>query len=264
MHRHILAAFAGLVLAAAPSVRAAEETAFRLDFEAYLGGFRILSAAAQGRYGAKDYAIEVGARTRGVVAWFGNWMGRGVSRGAAGADGLQPIGFRADTTWRGEPRFVDLAYGADRSVAVRAEPLPEKDNRDPVPEEETVDTMDALSAAVALIRSVNAAGRCAGAVRVYDGRRRFDMRLGEDGSETLVKTSYSAFAGEALKCRVAMRRIGGFWKNVEHPEDGKPSFLWMARLEPGGPYLPVRIAAETPLGTLVMHLTGAGKPDGAN
>jgi len=264
MRRHVIAVFMGLVLAGAPAVRAAEETAFRLDFEAYLGGFRILSAASQGRYGAEDYAIEVGARTRGVVAWFGNWVGRGVSRGTAAADGLHPAGFRADTTWRGEPRFVELTYGADRSVAVRADPPPEQDNRDPVPEQETVDTMDALSAVVSLIRSVNAAGRCAGTVRVYDGRRRFDMRLGDDGRETLEKTGYGMFAGEALKCRVAMRRIGGFWKNVEHPEDGKPSFLWMARLDPGGPYLPVRIAAETPLGTLVMHLTGTGKPNGAN
>ncbi|MGQ0676249.1 MAG: DUF3108 domain-containing protein [Rhodospirillales bacterium] len=264
MRRALASLLLALALAGAAPARAAEGTAFRLDFEAYLGGFRSLSAAAEGRYDARAYAIEVAARTRGVVAWFGDWVGRGVSRGAASGGALRPTGFRADTTWRGEPRFVELAYAPDGSVAVNAEPPPELDNRDPVPARETLDTVDALSAAMALIRSVNAAGRCAGETRVYDGRRRFDMRLSDDGEDAVPKSGYGVFAGAALKCRVALRRIGGIWKNVEHPEDGKPSFLWMARLAPGGPYLPVRIEAETPLGTLIMHLSAVGRPNGTN
>ena len=255
-----------LVLAVAPAARAADEAAsFRLDFEAYLGGFRVMSIASEGHYTASGYAIEAAARTRGVVGWFGNWVGHGTSEGAVTAAALRPRAHRDDSTWRGDMRFIEMDYAADGSVMVKADPPPEKDNRDLVPREETRGTMDSLSATVALIRAVNAAGGCAGETRIFDGRRRFDLRLGGGEQVVLTKSEQLFYGGPALKCTGTIRRIGGFWKGTDYRlDDDKPSYVWMARLSPSGPLVPVRMEIETGIGTLVVNLSAPPRPNGAN
>lgn len=264
MRRRAAPLILALVLAAPYGALAADEASFRLDFEAYLGGFRVMSVASEGHYSATSYAIEAAARTRGVVGWFGNWVGNGTSAGAVTAAALVPRMHRDDSTWRGDKRFVQMDYAADGSVTVWAEPPPEKDNRDPVPPAETRGTLDSLSAAVALIRAVNAAGGCAGEARIFDGRRRFDLRLSGGEQVMLTKSDQLSFGGPALKCLGTVRRIGGFWKGTEYRlDDDKPSYVWMARLSPSGPLLPVRMEIETGIGTLVVNLS-APKPDGAN
>lgn len=264
MRKSLIPFVLALVLAVAPGARAADEAQFRLDFEAYLGGFRVMSVASEGHYTASGYAIEAAARTRGVVGWFGNWVGNGTSSGALTAAILRPRMHRDESTWRGDKRFVEMVYAADGSVAVRAEPPPERDNRDPVPAAETRDTMDALSAAVALIRAVNAVGGCAGETRIFDGRRRFDLSLGGGEQVVLAKSDQLGYGGPALKCTGTIRRIGGFWKGTDYRlDDDKPSHVWMARLSPSGPLVPVRMEIETGLGTLVVNLS-AMKPNGAN
>lgn len=264
MRRGLVPLGLALVLAFAPAARAADEAAaFRLDFEAYLGGFRVMSIASEGHYTAQGYAIEAAARTRGVVGWFGNWTGNGTSTGAVTAHAFVPRMHRDDSTWRGDKRFVELDYAADGSVTVRAEPPPEKDNRDPVPPGETSGTMDSLSAVVALIRAVNSAGRCAGEARIFDGRRRFDLKLGGGEQAMLEKSDQLFYGGPALKCAGTIRRIGGFWKGTDYRlDDDKPSYVWMARLTPSGPLLPVRMEIETGLGTLVVNLSAPPRANG--
>ena len=264
MRRGLVPLILSLVLAATPVAWAADETAsFRLDFEAYLGGFRVMSIASEGHYTVQGYAIEAAARTRGVVGWFGNWVGNGTSAGAVTAAALAPRMHRDDSAWRGDKRFVEIDYAADGSVTVTAEPPPEKDNRDPVPPGETRGTMDSLSAVVALIRAVNAAGGCAGETRIFDGRRRFDLKLSGGEQVVLEKSDLLAYGGPALKCAGTIRRIGGFWKGTDYRlDDGKPSYVWMARANPSDPLLPVRMEIETGLGTLVVNLSAQTKPNG--
>jgi hypothetical protein len=264
MRAVVLAAVSVLALAGASPARAADEAQFRLDFEAYLGGFRVMSVASEGRYGPGGYAIEAAARTRGVVGWFGDWIGRGVSDGAVKGGGLVPRVHRDESTWRGDKRFVEMNYAADGSVAVRAEPPPEKDNRDPVPAGEMMGTVDALTAALTLIRRVNAAGACAGEARIFDGRRRFDLRLSGGEQVVLTKSDQLGYGGPALKCAGVVRRIAGFWKGTEYRlDDDKPSHVWLARLSPAGPLLPVRMEIEIGIGTLVVNYSQP-RPNGAN
>ncbi|MCK6449410.1 MAG: DUF3108 domain-containing protein [Alphaproteobacteria bacterium] len=260
-------ALAPVLLAVACHGAAAQEAGapsakWRLDYEAYIGGFRILSIVSAVRWDADDYDIEVAALTRGVVGWIGDWRGRGVSHGTVDNGLLRPARSRSDTTWRGETRFTDVTYAADGSVVTAAKPSNEEDNRDPVPPQLARNTIDILSALVALVRKVGATGRCDGSFPVYDGRRRYDLSVSDAGEATLEKTSYSLFAGQARKCEAVMRRLAGFWKEKDPrrqaaPDADKPVVVWLAPPKPGAPSLPVRAEAELALGTLVLHLRAA-------
>ena len=222
----------------------------------------ILSIASQVRWDADAYEIEIAALTRGVVGWIGDWKGRGVSYGAVDNGQLRPAGNRSDSTWRGEARFTELTYAPDGAVTTAAQPSNEQDNRDPVPPELARDTIDVLSALIALVRKVGATGRCDGQFPVYDGRRRFDLSVTDGGEFTLDKNDYSPFAGRARKCLASMRRLAGFWKEKDArrqaaPSEDKPVLIWLAPPKPGAPSLPVRAEAELGLGTLVLHLRAA-------
>lgn len=241
---------------------AQDQVKWRLDYEAYIGGFRIMSIASQVRWDAKAYEIEIAALTRGVVGWIGDWKGRSVAHGTLDNGALRPARSRVDSTWRGEARFTDVIYAPDGSVRTEAQPTNEEDNRDPVPPELARNTIDVLTALIALVRKVGATGRCDGAFAVYDGRRRFDLSASDTGEAVLAPSSYSPFAGRARKCEVSMRRLAGFWKEKDPrrqvaPEQDRPLVMWLAPPKPGAPALPVRAEAELALGTLVLHLRAA-------
>ncbi len=236
---------------------AEQPVALRLNYDAHLGGVRVLSVAALARFAGGAYDLEVASRTVGVVGWVGDWKGNSFTKGTVGEDGLRPASHRADSVWRSEPRFVELTYGADRSVAVAAEPPPDKDDRDPVPESMTRGTVDTLTAIMGLVRSFANDGKCAGAYPAFDGRRRYDIQIEDAGAAVLEASSYSAYAGPARKCRVTTKRVAGYWKGRGNDAAEQQGFVWMAPATPGQPPVPVRAETETPLGALVLNLKKA-------
>lgn len=246
-----------LALALPTTVAAEQPVSLRLNYEAHLGGVRILSVAALARFAAGAYDLEVASRTVGVVGWVGDWKGNSFTRGTVGEGGLRPSSHRADSVWRGEPRFVELTYAADRSVAVQAEPPAARDDREPVPEAQTRNTVDTLTAIMGLVRSFGADGKCAGAYPAFDGRRRYDIRIEDAGEAALEPSGYNAYAGAARKCRVVTRRVAGYWKGRGNDAPEQQGFVWMAPVVAGQPPVPVRAETETALGSLVLNLKKA-------
>lgn len=246
-----------LALLLPTTVAAGEPVSLRLNYDAHLGGVRVLSVAALARFAGGGYDLEIASRTVGVVGWVGDWKGNSFTRGTVGEAGLRPSSHRADSVWRGEPRFVELTYAGDRSVAVAAEPPPDKDDREPVPEGQTRNTVDTLTAIMGLVRSFGADGKCAGAYPAFDGRRRYDIAIEDAGAAALEPSSYNAYAGAARKCRVVTRRVAGYWKGRGNDAPEQQGFVWMAPVVAGQPPVPVRAETETPLGALVLNLKKA-------
>jgi hypothetical protein len=240
-----------------PVLAAADDaTVLRLRYDAHIGGIRVLSVATEAHYDAQAYSLEVAARTVGIVGWVGEWKGDSLTRGGVIGHALRPSSHRADSAWRGEARSVELSYGADGSVRAHVEPPPEKDNREKVPEALTRGTIDTLTAIVALVRGFGQDGQCAGNWKLYDGRRRFDVTIGDAGPATLEPSSYNVYAGQARKCRVTTRRVAGYWKGQVDAAE-QTGFVWMASPGNGMPPVPVRAEAEMGLGTLVVNLRKA-------
>lgn len=237
--------------------RAEEPVALRLRYEAHIGGVRVMSIAALARFAPGGYDLEVASRTVGIVGWVGEFKGNSFTRGTIGEAGLRPASHRSDSTWRSEARLVELTYAADRTVAVVAEPPPDKDDREPVPESQTRGTVDTLTAIMALIRGFGANGQCAGTWPVFDGRRRFDVTIDDAGAATLDPSSYNFYAGPTRKCRITTHRVAGYWKGRPTGDsDDQTGFVWMAPAKPGQLPIPVRAETEFGLGTMVLNLKG--------
>jgi hypothetical protein len=109
-------------------------------------------------------------------------------------------------------------------------------------------------------------GACGGTIPVYDGRRRFDVRLKPEGTQDLAPNKLSGYAGPASACRLTFRNVAGgrtpertmFWRQVDAAGDaGFPTLVHLAPVSPGGEMMPVRVEVDSPFGWAIVHLKGA-------
>jgi hypothetical protein len=289
------AAFAGILIGPVPlagaaeaqlSVSPPEARPLHLVYDIYLGGFHTgrieleidIGHAREPAQAPARYRVVAETRSAGLIDYLIGFRSRAVSEGRQVGGTPHPTRHEVDNTWMGKPRSVRIRYadGApsphsrrDTPETVTIAPSPEVDERDPVPLDARVGAVDPLTAALRV--TMIAAGpegdgeslmrsTCVGAVPVFDGRRRYDIRL-RDGAPDTVEGPY--YHGAALRCRTSLDRIVGFSRNPflprsTDPEDGE---LWFAALDPALPPVPVRFKTDVGLGNALVHLVAHWRGD---
>lgn len=247
--------FAVALLAPATG-RAADSETVRLSYDAYLGPIYVASAQAELRLDGDAYRVVTRAKSEGFAAIFFSWQSEARSEGRRMAGRLAPTLHEVVGEWRGENRQVHLSYDGPGPIDYSVLPPPDGAERDPVPPNLTVGTVDPLSGTLAVLLRVARGGRCEGEIPVFDGRRRYDMIVQPGAPMVLPAIHSSIFAGAAQRCEFKLRRIAGFWKKKS--QVGRrvtDPVLWVASPLDGVPPVPVRFTASTGFGDLRIHLT---------
>lgn len=230
----------------------------RASYEVYFGGLHILSAESEFAPEGSRYAVAARARTQGVLDYFFGWHGETRSVGQFEQDRAVPDR-HTNFGWRGgRERSVVLEYGPGGEVlSARIDPASDPAEVTALPEGSEAGTIDPLTVIAQLSRTVSQTGTCAGEFAVFDGRRRYDLRVTDRGTETLPATGYSIFSGEALRCGVEYAMLGGQRKEPnKYTQTTRERVVYVARPVQGGPAIPVGLKIETDFGTLMAHLTG--------
>lgn len=242
---------------------AAATSPLRATYDVYFGGLHILSAESEFTPEEAGYALTARAKTRGILEVFFDW--RGETRSAGRFDGGRAVPvLHTNFGWRGDrQRSVTLDYGpAGDVLSARIDPPPDPDEVTDLPADAPDGTIDPLSVIAQLSRAVSASGSCTGEFAVYDGRRRYDLRISDKGREALPVTDYSIFSGEAMVCGIEYAMLGGQRKErSKYAETARERVVYVARPVEGGPAIPVGLKIETDFGTLMAHLTGIGSAD---
>ena len=170
-------------------------------------------------------------------------------------DRLQPIEHTQTSNFQGKDRAVTLSYDGHGGFQERkVVPDPHEDQRDEVPEAQTRDTLDIVSALLAGLNNVDRTGSCNGRVPVCD-----------DGHEKLEAGDVGVYAGDALRCAVKVEPVAGFWRKnqkkfftrkVDGQDQVVPIEVYIARVGKLGIEAPVRIESSSPFGALVLNLQG--------
>ena len=124
-------------------------------------------------------------------------------------------------------------------------PAPEKE-RDVVPDALQQATVDPLTASLLTVGT-----ECRGLVPVFDGRRRYDLRLEELPPATVPWSRGALYAGSARRCRAIVEARAGFWR--DDPRDSEtPTTLdyWIASPGERLPPVPVYLELSGARGTL--------------
>lgn len=231
---------------------AGAQSAMTTEYDVRYGPLTVLSLRATTESAAGRYRTTTEAHTVGVVAMIFPWHASATTEGRLEASGLRPLAHRSSGEYRGQRRSVVIDYGVGGAVVAAVEPPAEDDYREAVPIALQQETVDPLTATLNALAS-----QCRGTVRVFDGRRRYDMELTDLGDADVPRSRGAAYAGPARHCRSEMRPIGGFWRTGPQ-HDERPSQLdsWIASPRPDLPAVPVYLELSSQRGTLSIHLTG--------
>jgi hypothetical protein len=101
-------------------------------------------------------------------------------------------------------------------------------------------------------------------VKVFDGKRRFDITGKDVGMEDINDKDYGIYEGPARLCETGFDMIAGewkdrkptrFWQKSDTEEGREPFQIWLAILDPKLSELPVRLETGSVFGLVYIHLT---------
>lgn len=215
-------ALAGVIAVAASGAASGARAAERgvLDYKVYFGGFAAVALEIDLARTARHYRISTMVRTLGVINKLFPWTMRAYSRGRLAGAEIRPEAAGHTSAWRGHERIVEILYRDGRPTVERVVPAPDRDERAPVPDEDVGGTTDLAGAVLSLSLAIEAGRGCAGRVRVFDGRRRYDLVAERIGIEAVRRFGRAGYVPRALKCRVTLERRSGFRKPGDHGKSG--------------------------------------------
>ena len=241
-----------------------------LKYDVYAGGFKALNAELIMDLDPKAYDMALKAQTQGMIGSLFPWEASYATSGHAEDGTPLPSLHTSRSSWKKDEKVTEMQYGPQGTLL---KTTTREDNKTKVKKDfepdMTKDAVDMLTGALQMMQHTGMTDKCEGSFPVFDGKRRFDIQLSDDGKETIAKSKYSSFKGEALRCTLKVKPVAGFkkkdqnrgWLAVQnHTEErNKLPTIWFAKLEENGPMVPVRMEIASSYGSVVAHLTGTQK-----
>lgn len=248
----------GTPVAPAPDAQPQGATStIQLVWQVYLGGFNLGNVGLKTSFNSNGYSAVSKLKTAGVVNSFYEAIIDANSAGTVNGASLLPRKYNSNTVNEKQSQKVDLTYSAS-GIELFADPAYNV-NRFPVTDEQKRGTLDPLSGIVFALSGVSRsdAKPCGDTVRVFDGRRRYDIELKYEGQDKV--KSDGGYSGPAIKCTVVYKQLAGFKPNLNKGKALPAITTWFASIESasGGPIkkflVPVKIMTETPYGVALGH-----------
>jgi hypothetical protein len=222
-----------------------------------------------GTWGANSYSARAHFETGGVIGVFWKSVIDASVHGDIGAQTISPALYDSYSRNRNRPlQQVRLTFDNDDPSTFADPPYSLTSN--PVTEEQKKGALDPMSAITSILagRSATPTNPCGNAVRVFDGRRRYDITFTYLKDEA-VKLNNGLFSGNAHLCQIHYRQIAGYDQKLVR--QGRPfpdTFMDVVNLPaanaPGGQYIvPLKFWSSLSLGTMTVTLN-AIKVDGTD
>jgi hypothetical protein len=205
-----------------------------------------------------SYAAQAHFETQGMVGFFWKSVIDATANGGVNAEGALPGAYDSYSRYRDHPlQRVRLTY-ADGAPSVFFDP-PIDPIRFPVPKDQQKDAIDPMSALISMLVGAGGASKtpCGADARVFDGRRRYDVRFTYLREE---KLSVGSYQGSGHLCELHFVPIAGYPQRLIMERRDPPKmfadFVDAAETgTPNGRYIvPVMVWAELSLGTVTATL----------
>lgn len=234
-----------------------------LVYKVYAGGVNVIDAPLTLTLSKSAYTADLTAKTRGFLGTLVPWQGTFATKGTHSKNKLVVKTHRSTSTWKGEEDSASYVFDANGNLThlkLR------KDGKDETPKLDpplTHGVTDILSAALMAFMHADGGKECIGASDIFDSKRRFTLDFKPVGRETLKESRYTFYKGESVKCTAEVIPKGGAWHKkprgwLSIQEQGRSAgmmpTLWVAKVAPNLPPMPIKIRIKTDYGTLFMHL----------
>lgn len=255
----------GLALAESTAVPSLPVTArpIAAEYQIYVGGVHFVDATAYVNLEAKKYHMMARAQTIGLWGRWFPWETSVESEGVAARDSVQPLAHKAVSAWKHKPKTMLLNFDDQGAVAIAPESTDAPAPQDRLADDVVKDTVDPLSGVLQLMAHYTIHDDCDAATSVFDGKRRFDLLTADLGTVQLRDNELSVFSGSARKCELRFKLIAGqrkdmeqraFWQTDKGRENRPPFTIWLAKLRPDLPPMPVMAETKSPFGYVMIYL----------
>ncbi|WOI54528.1 DUF3108 domain-containing protein [Parvularcula sp. LCG005] len=213
-------------LAEVPVALPGKATTYSVTYKGEIAGFDVgrvflTVAASDTRYSIK-YRME----QKGIARWFSDANATTVARGTIengdiGAHYYLNHDFEAED----DQQYVEMYRPANaRRIHLWADPV--YTFHQPVPEDVAFGAVDPMAALMSLgfLPRQTAGSPCDRVVKTFDGRRRFDLVMTDDGTEDIRKGGKGRFEGTAHRCRLDQVKVAGYRAKDSGDIDGD---LWV-------------------------------------
>ena len=227
------------------------------NYQIYFGGLNVMQLGVDVGMSPDAYDVTARVQTVGFAGFVAPWKSVATSEGNIDAGRIEPRQHRVSGEYRGNTRTTAIDFDDNGEVAaVALHPPPGQGPNDQVPEALRRGAIDPPSALFALTRLMAQDGRCEGRMRVFDGRRRYDVVLGDRGRETLAANDYSAYHGTAIRCDFQFEPIvSEYVAQPDHKRRFRSGRAWFAEIVPGRPVVPVRLEIDGDYAQTLVHLS---------
>lgn len=248
-----LALASGSALAATEPLTAPKDAkpGFVADYTIYIGGFMAAEGSIDATIEEGAYLVRSNLGVAGMPARLYNAQWDMTSEGNLAGEKLRPSRFAFRSDEKGEVKEREITYDASGVPTPVFDP-PEDDLADILPFERR----NALDPVSALLLPVASTGNpCDRRVPVFDGKRRYDLQLDYERKDR-VTTRDNGYSGDAVICSVRVMprtgmKQGRFTAMLQQRNNTR---IWLAAIDGGDIYIPVRIQVRTPVGAAVMDV----------
>jgi hypothetical protein len=231
-----------------------------LTYVGYLAGLPVMTVTATislpaGLKPAQGgYTVNAEVGTTGTFAALYPYHMSIAAQGRLAQSRTQPKQFRSVGRIYQRQESVTLNYAPDGRVDITAAPLT-RQAQEAVQTGVANGTIDPASLVVAVVASYASRQTCTGKFKLFDGVRRYNVRVAQTGFVDLAPLQQSYYDGAATECQATPELIQGFSNMAQnsqfYPQSAR---IWLAPAIQGLPAIPVRIEAQNALGPMLLDL----------
>jgi|SRR5579859_1629940 len=251
---------AGAYLAAAAAQPVAAQGKLEAQYEASLAGIPVGRGAWNIVIGDDSYAASAFGGTIGLLKTIANGSGTGEAEGRIVNGALVPANYKASTTTskKSETIHITLANGNVKDFGIVPQP-PVDPGRVPITDAHKKGVLDPMTASILRVPGTAdplSPDACHGAVAVFDGRMRYDLRLDFKRMETV--RAEHGYYGPVVVCALYFTPIAGYIPDrpvIKYLAKARNIEIAFAPILGTRVLVPFRMVIPTPIGTAMLEAT---------
>lgn len=237
---------------ATPASLSVEDPDINARYTVYVGGFLFAEATLAAEVKDDDYRMHAFVAVAGTPSYFFDSKWDLYSQGNMSGGKTRPARYVFNSIEPDQTKKTMLDYDKQGMPILTMDPP--QDVATTVQPYERLNTQDPVSAFLMPV-AANGKNPCDRKLAIFDGKRRYDLQFAFE-KEDQITTRNKGYSGKAMVCTVSFKPGTGTERKkfTDMMRRNGDTRIWLASVDGGKVYMPVKLQLRTPIGGAVMEV----------